>query len=283
MARLPPLWMQNGSYAAAVDRRLIGTVWPNGGSLGHVVTVTTGTMNTSVAAGTTVVPDSRISGAAYLCSSDAPEAVAIPQAPPAGQDRIDLIVVRPRDSQYAGADTDWIFDVVQGAPAANPVEPVAPVGTRPLASQRVVGGSASITAANLADRRASLGNLSVRPSFGHATRGDTSLPAGDQSLLSAVVPAPSVPSTIKILAYGFMGFGAGVTAAQFNIRRNTVNGPVIAYSSPSFNAAATVRGAWIIGGRTTAEAGEAVTIHVMINPAQTQWTNTTLEWEVHPR
>jgi hypothetical protein len=153
--RLPPLWMQGGSYRALEDRRLIGALWPAGGFSGMAPTVVTGTMDISIAQGVAVVPDNFVVGASYLCASDAPEVVELAQAPPSGQDRIDLVCVQFRDSQNSGANNDWIFQPIQGTPSANPVVPPVPAGMFPVAQQRVVGGSAFITAANLTDRRPS--------------------------------------------------------------------------------------------------------------------------------
>ena len=153
MARLVPLWMQNGSYPSALDRRLIGAAWPAGGVSGMIPTVNVGTMNISITLGVAVVPDSRVPGAAYLCVADNFEIVPLPPAPPSGLDRIDLIVVRPRDSAYVGSDTDWIFDVISGTPSATPGTPAVPAGTMAIVQQRVIGGTAGNTAANMIDRR----------------------------------------------------------------------------------------------------------------------------------
>ena len=153
MARLTPLWMQNGSYPSTYDRRLLGALWPLGGVDGMACTVIPGTMNISVYQGTAVVPDSRVPGASYLCTADASEIVGLPAAPPSGLDRIDLIVVRPRDAAYGGADTDWILDPVIGVPAASPLVPGVPAGTLALVQQRVIGGQASLSQANTTDRR----------------------------------------------------------------------------------------------------------------------------------
>jgi hypothetical protein len=176
MARLTPLWMQNGAFPAPLDRRLIGTLWPAGGALGMAPTVQTGTMNIQLAQGAAVVPDFRVAGAAYLCTSDGAETVALPAAPQSGQDRIDLVVVRPRDGAYAGADNDWIFEPVVGVPGSNPLVPSVPVGTLVIAQQRVVGGSASIVAANLLDRRLLLSTLSTSRTLAQISSTTSSTP-----------------------------------------------------------------------------------------------------------
>jgi hypothetical protein len=155
--------MQAGAYRALEDRRLLGALWPNGGVQGMAPSVEVGTMNIQLGQGVAAVPDVRAVGGAYLCASDAPESVTLPQAPPALTDRIDLVIVRPRDSAFGGSDNDWIFDVEAGAPGANPIVPAVPLGTIPIAQQRVVGGSAFIAAANLVDRRGVLLSPSNEP------------------------------------------------------------------------------------------------------------------------
>lgn len=152
MTRFAPLWLQGAVYPAATDRKLIGAIWRTAGVEGMAVSLQSGTMNASVAAGRAVVIDgSGVAAGAFLCVNDTPETVTLDTAPPAGQDRIDLIVARVRD-----ANNDWIADKVNGTPSANPVAPVVPASTTVIAQVRVVGGSAALVGATVTDRRARL-------------------------------------------------------------------------------------------------------------------------------
>ena len=194
MARLPPHWIQAGNYSAQIDRRLMGALWPTGAVRGMSASVQASTMNVLVQWGQATVPDHRAVGASFLCSSDGTETVPIPPAD--AQDRIDLVVVRPRDSVYGGADNDWIYDVIGGTPGASPVVPAVPDSTAPVFQIRIVGGSAFLTAANLVDRRqgivalpdavdtlrAETAALRAGAYGGQTGRGDASLAAGDTSL-----------------------------------------------------------------------------------------------------
>lgn len=157
MARLTPLWQQQGSYPGSVDRRLIGALWPTGGVTGLAVTATGSSMNLNVAMGAAAVPDSAFPGAAYLCASDAVETVTLAAA--SGQDRIDVVTVLPRDAAVSGTNNDWILNVLQGTPGASPVAPAVPAGQLALAQVRVAQGSATVTAANITDLRG--GGLTV--------------------------------------------------------------------------------------------------------------------------
>jgi hypothetical protein len=154
MARLQPQWMAAGTYSAAQDRRLIGAMWPRAAVSGMSAAVQAGTMTVLVQWGNAVVPDTRTIGTSYLCSSDGSEVVPIPAADP--QDRIDLVVVRPRDAIYGGADNDWIYDVIGGAPGASPVVPAVPANTAPIFQILVRGGNAFLTATDLVDRRGAM-------------------------------------------------------------------------------------------------------------------------------
>jgi len=158
MTRFTPQWLQSGSYAASVDRRLIGALWPAPASAGCLVQASTG-MVVNVNPGQVAVPTQNSTGAT-LCSSDASEAVTVTAAPPSGQNRIDLIICRPRGNDLdGGANTDFIFDVVTGTPAASPAVPATPAGTVALAQISVAGGAASIVAGNITDVRP--GNLAI--------------------------------------------------------------------------------------------------------------------------
>ena len=157
MTRYAPLWEQAQTYAAAVDRRLIAQV--SGGPYplvtGCAVTVSTGTMNMNIAAGGVVVPTPNNTGST-LCYSDAVEVVASPTAPASGSNRIDVVVCQARGNDLdGGSNNDFLFQVVAGtvATAGSEVAPATPAGAVALAQVRVIGGAASLNAANLLDRR----------------------------------------------------------------------------------------------------------------------------------
>jgi hypothetical protein len=153
MTRYTPLWEQAGSYAASVDRHLISSLWPNPASSGCALTAVAGTMSVNVAPGTVAAPSQNATGST-LCVSDAVETVVIAAAPGSGQNRIDLIICRPRGTDLdGGASNDFIFDTVAGVPAASPVAPALPAGTVLLGQVLVPGGSAAVTQGNITDAR----------------------------------------------------------------------------------------------------------------------------------
>lgn len=152
MTRFTPLYLQSGSYAASVDRRLLGALWPGPASSGCAVAVGAG-MQLNVAAGSVAVPSQNNTGTT-LCVSDAQEAVVLPAAPASGLNRIDLVIVRPRGADLdGGPNNDFIFDSVQGVEAATAVVPATPAGTVALARVLLPGGSAAITGPNITDVR----------------------------------------------------------------------------------------------------------------------------------
>lgn len=167
MTRYTPQWIQAGTYPASLDRRLLGALWPGPASAGCQVTAASG-MTLNVAAGQVAAPTNNSSGT-VLCSSDAVEPVTLPPAPPSGQNRIDLIICRPRGNDLdGGVNNDFIFDSVQGvtATAGQEVAPATPGGTVALARVLVRGAVAAIVAADITD---------VRP-VGLAISGGAALP-----------------------------------------------------------------------------------------------------------
>jgi hypothetical protein len=152
MTRFTPLWEQAGDYAASVDRRLLGALWPRPASSGGAVTPGSG-MTVSIAPGSVAVPTLNSTGS-VLCVSDAVETVTLDPAPPTGNSRYDLIICQPRAADIdGGSNNDFIFDNVSGVAATSPAIPATPAGTVALARILVAGGSASIPSANITDIR----------------------------------------------------------------------------------------------------------------------------------
>jgi hypothetical protein len=174
MTRYTPLWEQAGSYAASIDRRLIAAVWPPAAVTGCAVTAQAGTMLVNIAPGAVASPSQNSTGST-LCVSDAVEQVAIAAA--SGQNRIDLVICRPRGTDLdGGTNNDFIFDTVQGIPAASPAPPAVPVGTVPLAQVLVPTGSVAVTQPNITDIRPAMLNGAAEPATTSAsivTRTDT--------------------------------------------------------------------------------------------------------------
>jgi hypothetical protein len=116
-------------------------------------------MNVTIQPGQVAVPSQNNTGST-LCTSDAVEQITIPAAPTAPNNRIDLVICRPRGADLdGGANNDFMFDSVQGSAAATPTVPAAPAGTVALASIYLAGGAATIVAGNITDLRP--GGLSV--------------------------------------------------------------------------------------------------------------------------
>jgi hypothetical protein len=153
MTRYTPQWLQQGSYPASVDRRLIGALWPSPASSGLAVTVASG-MTVNIAPGQVAVPSSNNTGT-MLCSSDAVEQPpALSAAPASPNNRIDLIICQVRGNDLdAGANNDFLFTTVTGVAATTPVAPAVPANAVALAQIYVPGNSASIVAGNITDRR----------------------------------------------------------------------------------------------------------------------------------
>ena len=152
MTRYTPLWEQQGSYAASVDRRLMGGLWPAAACTGCAVSVSSG-MTVNVAAGTVAVPTANNTGT-VVCASDAVEPVTLAAAPGSGSNRYDLIICQARGNDLdGGANNDFLFTTVTGTAAASPSVPAVPSNAVALAQVYIPGGSASVTAGNITDVR----------------------------------------------------------------------------------------------------------------------------------
>lgn len=200
MTRYTPLWLQAGSYAASVDRRLVGALWPAAASSGCAVTAQAGTMSVSVAPGQVAVPSQNNTGST-LCSSDAAETVTLTAAPASGLNRVDLIICRPRGNDLdGGANNDFIFDFVTGTAAATATIPPTPAGTVALAQIAVAGGVAAIVQGNITDVRP--GGLAIPPvaGAGSAPRGYVAGTTGPASPVSATSATPVITLTATMQA-----------------------------------------------------------------------------------
>jgi hypothetical protein len=162
MTRYTPQWLQQGVYAAGVDRRLIGALWPSSASVGAAVTVASG-MGVNVAAGQIAVPAGNGTGS-VLCSSDAVEVVTLASAPTSPNNRIDLVICQARGNDLdAGSNNDFIFTTVTGTPATTPTVPAVPANAAAIAQVYVPGNSAAIVAGNITDVRPALLNATAEP------------------------------------------------------------------------------------------------------------------------
>lgn len=201
MTRYTPQWLQAGSYAASVDRRLIGALWPTAASSGGAATVQAGTMSVNVAAGQVAVPSQNSTGST-LCSWDAPETVTHAAAGGSGQNRIDVITCHPRGNDLdGGANNDFIIDIVQGTTVTGTATPPAvPAGQVGLYQVAIAGGSAALVAGNLTD---------VRPG-GLAAVQPASAPRGRVASVNGPATAVSIGQTqTTIIALPVSGLVVG--------------------------------------------------------------------------
>jgi hypothetical protein len=152
MTKYQPLWQQAGSYAASVDRGLLGSLWPAGGVSGAAVAAVANTMQVQAQPGTVAVVMQAGQGV-ELCRWDAvgDSTVTLSAAPPSGQSRIDVYCVQVRDNAVdAGGNNDFIFSAVAGTPAAsNPTTPATPANALALANITVPGAAANLNAATI--------------------------------------------------------------------------------------------------------------------------------------
>jgi hypothetical protein len=159
MTRYAPLWQQNSSYPASVDRGLISTLWPASGVAGGAPSLVANTLNVQVAPGAAAVALSSAANLSELCRWDAAESVTLAAGPAAGNTRIDLVVLQVRDQVLdAGANNDFLFVAVTGVPSTGvPAVPAVPTNAYAICQVTVPAQAANLNAATLVDLRATLG------------------------------------------------------------------------------------------------------------------------------
>lgn len=173
MALENPLWLQNLTYLARLDRRLLAVLFSEGvldvrgGALKVTQRAAGANMSVDIAPGVGFVAgDDQADQGRYLIPSTAVENRTITAAPAAGA-RIDTVIARVRDANVTGAFNDWLLEVVVGAVStANPPTPAAPAVSNtamPLADVRVDAGVASIVDAKITDRRAQATMANAEP------------------------------------------------------------------------------------------------------------------------
>jgi hypothetical protein len=210
MTRFTPLWLQDGNYAASIDRRLLGALWPTAASGGLACTVQPGTNIINVAPGAAAIPTQNNTGS-VLCVSDAVEQVELAGPPTGGQQRYDLIICFPRgiDIGVSGV-ADFVFTYVSGqAVVGPPAVPATPIGTVALARVLRIGGSASVQPQDITDTRPGGTSLS-----------DVAVKYQARAFLSANIAASNADYTpVPLNAISFDPFGCmvnmGSTAAAY--------------------------------------------------------------------
>jgi hypothetical protein len=186
MTRYAPLWQQAGNYAASVDRALINALWPVGGAVGAVPTVVSNQMQMNIPPGFCAVPLG--ANGTALCRWDATELVNFLAAPGANS-RIDLVVCTVRDNAIdAGANNDFIFQVVAGTVAASPVAPAVPANSFAMMQVTIGTGIANLNSAPVTDLRSPMGPMGrVISATGPASQTDFGVTAATVMSVSARV------------------------------------------------------------------------------------------------
>lgn len=161
VALSPPIWMQNETYPARVDRQIITSIWNegvidrDGGDFEVTERGAGATMTVDIAAGKGIVDgDDQANQGAYLIESTAVENIVV-SAPHLTLDRIDAVVAQIRDPNAGGAaGDDFIFAMVDGTASASPAAPAIPDSALLLAYVLVSNGDTAVVDSMITDMRA---------------------------------------------------------------------------------------------------------------------------------
>jgi hypothetical protein len=140
-----------------------GIRWVTGAELA-VAQTSTPSMAVLVGAGMAWVPGTNTTGqGAYVVTVPTAATLTIAAAN-ATNPRIDLVVLKVLDQQYAGSVSQGQLAVVTGTPSVSPAAPAAPASSIPLGQVRVNANATTVVNANITDLRQStslFGGVSV--------------------------------------------------------------------------------------------------------------------------
>ena len=213
-----PIWMQNNTYAARLDRMLVAQLWDEGVMDLTAFKVTQrgagANFSVDVALGEAVVQgDDQVNQGNYITRSIATINAAIAAAP-ASNSRYDIVCIRINDPNAGGSAGNTASIVVTtGTPAASPTVPATPASSLLLA---VIGpilpSTSSITNALITDSRLLAGRRATPGSFDVSA--NTVAPNG---WLFAAGQAVSRTTYARLFAHIGTAFGVGDGSSTFNL------------------------------------------------------------------
>lgn len=156
-----PVWLQNGTYPARIDRIFADVLFGEGvmavsaGDLRVTQRGAGANVSVDIAGGRACITgDDTADQGNYLVRNDATVNLVMPAAPGANK-RIDVVFVRVNDPAAGGpAGDNATFGYVSGVVAAAPVAPATPTSAIALAQVLRTAGDVSITNAMITDVRA---------------------------------------------------------------------------------------------------------------------------------
>lgn len=215
-----PVWTQNNTFSARLDRQVIKALWSEGVLSGLAVGQRgAGTnMSVDIAAGSAVIEgDDQSDQGSYLAITSVLENVAI-SAAPGSNSRIDLVYYRVNDPNAGGpSGDDSSFGVAVGTADPSPTVPALPTSAIPLAEILVASGTVAITDAMITPRRsAALIRGSARPGSLVAYGGAEANLAGSEDWLICDGAAISREDYFRLFNEIGTTWGSGNGSTTFN-------------------------------------------------------------------
>jgi microcystin-dependent protein len=227
MALYPPTYMQEGSYPAQYDRLFLQDVTRStslllSGSGAYLVSQHAGTpgMSVDIAPGRiSVVGTDAPNQGSYICWSDTVVNPSVTASPPAGQSRIDNVVVQVRDDNViGGGNNDFQIKIVTGTPATTGSQsPPTLAPSSVLLAQILVGPLASsVTNAMITDSRPGVlafpqPSGALQPWLGDSTSPPPGWTVGDGRAISRTGAGAA------LFAMWGTRFGVGDNSTTFNV------------------------------------------------------------------
>lgn len=188
-----PMWNDALTYTASEDRTFIGAALPHGGVIGPddfkcSQRALGANQSVDIAVGRAVVRESvatnPLGWRAYLVNG-ANTIHNLPlAAPPATNNRYDIVFLKVNDSTITGVLNNWVLDKVEGVSGAGtPAEPALPNQSIPLARIWRTAGQASILTADITDYRTVVSTRTRMVSEQTHQSGDVFVGAGAHTII----------------------------------------------------------------------------------------------------
>jgi microcystin-dependent protein len=251
---LKPIWLQNLSYAAQLDRSLIEALVANEGVTAprsmRVIPTTSPSMSLTISTGSCYIKgdDSSDQGMYYVTNTTAFNTSAV-VVPAAGYHRIDSICVGVNDPDGGGAAGDnAVVTITQGTPVLTSATPSAPAtGSTKLLLATVLTTSATSAISTVTDQRALCGGIDHIGSLKAWSPSTAMLPSG-----WLICQGQAISRTTYADLFFLIGtqYGAGDGTTTFNIPnlagRGIVGTGTGGYASPTARAVADAGGSEIV-------------------------------------
>lgn len=151
----PAHFTQGACHTARGDRLVFSSLVCSEGvaDSGDLLVSDGGGLDVSVASGSAFIDGTSIADQGMYHVANIGATILTVTAADLVNPRVDTVVARVYDAEYAGVANDWALEIVKGAASPAPVPAALPANSIALAYIAVAAGAVSLTSANITDER----------------------------------------------------------------------------------------------------------------------------------